>query len=78
MGKKISEEQRKKIISKLVEIIKASEEINAEIQKTPHLGDIVHSSLKPKSGMYIVYSSKGFTARYNIDDKSYEINIHKR
>ena len=79
MNKKAIEEQRKKIISKLVKIIKASDEINTEMQNISHSKkDIAYKSLKPKSGMYIVHSSNGFTAECNIDGKRYEIKIYQR
>ena len=79
MTNKKIEEQRERIIEQLERLIEVADEIEGEGTSVPRSRGTAYRSLKPKSGMCIVYSSKGFTARYQRADGTwYEVEIQKR
>jgi hypothetical protein len=69
---------RENVLSELSDIVETSIKVGKEMEDVPHPRGMAYRSLKPKSGMFVIHSDDGVSARYqHTDGQWYQININK-
>lgn len=72
------EEKRKKISSKLVEIIKLSKEIRKEMDSLPVQNKMASKALILKNNTLITKNPQGIYVNYQKNKKRYDIQIYRK